>query len=55
MNDLQGSTAISGVAHRKEIQTTQTTHVTRPKILKINWKTELSGWVSGLTFLKIIE
>jgi hypothetical protein len=30
------------------IQSTQTTHVTRPKILKINWTTKPSGWVSGL-------
>ena len=32
----------------RPIQSTQTTHVTRPKIIKNNWTTELSGWVSGL-------
>jgi len=34
------------------LQATQTTHVTRPEILKINWTTKPSGWVSGLTVRK---
>ena len=33
---------------RDYIQSTQTTHVTRLEILKINWTTEPVGWVSGL-------
>jgi hypothetical protein len=33
---------------RSHIQSTQTTHVTRPEILKINWTIEPSGWLSGL-------
>jgi hypothetical protein len=33
-------------------QSTQTTHVTRPKILKINWTTEPTGWLSGLYVLE---
>jgi uncharacterized membrane protein YhaH (DUF805 family) len=37
------------LGHRRSyIQSTQTTHVTLPKTLKINWTTEPSGWLSGL-------